>query len=436
MASQELISVNVVDMIKHSIPSSRKALRSTRKIKAKALKPSTVHKIGQIKDAESEVSEESVAYECCICRDDFPLAEGVVPCEAHFTCNECVVAAFDAALNSMELFPARCCTPLPRRLVEHLLSPEVIGAYKAKAKEYYTSCVLRVYCINDDCRRFIPGDRFDDNHAWYTVARCVCGTNTCVGCKQAWLGEQHLCIESNKSGTKPEWLPEYSSSCRIKQCPTCRVWIEHREACNHMTCCYCRHEFCFICLQPWSEEGFHEDKGCPPYGDPAAGYDDDGFEQNPRGLHRDTGYNREGLDRFGQNNLGQMIRYAEDSPMVENAHFNQEENGDLVDYDDRDEEAIELAIQRHWENWFERQNWDEEENGDEQGNWDEWENAAVENPGTEFTWDYTTVEAQEDDLEDPEQETTEQPENLDLRLARRVPIFASNPDPSPPPLPH
>jgi hypothetical protein len=93
-----------------------------------------------------------------------PYDEGVAPYEEHFLCNSCVVDSFDTAIKDTEAFPAQCCRPLPRRLIEHLLSPEIIEAYKTKAKEYYTSCVLRVYCTNDDCRKFVPEDQSNHHH--------------------------------------------------------------------------------------------------------------------------------------------------------------------------------------------------------------------------------------------------------------------------------
>ena len=69
-----------------------------------------------------------------------------------------------------------------------------------------------------------------------------------------------------------------------------------------MTCCYCRHDFCFVCLMPW-DGAPHDGDGCPSYGDPPAGYDSEGYELTVRGLHRDTGYDRQGLNRFGRDRL-------------------------------------------------------------------------------------------------------------------------------------
>jgi hypothetical protein len=152
--------------------------------------------------------------------------KGIIPCEEHFLCDSCAVDAFNAELNDMELLPAQSCKPLPRRLVEHILTSDVIEAYLAEAREYYFSRALRVHCVKKDFRRFIHIDEIDNHHAWYTIARCPCGTNTCVGCKEEWSDEHDRCLGSVESSAKPDWLPEYSEGCRIKQCPTCRMCIE------------------------------------------------------------------------------------------------------------------------------------------------------------------------------------------------------------------
>lgn len=83
-------------------------------------------------------------------------------------------------------------------------------------------------------------------------------------------------------------LPEYTASCRTKQCPSCRFSMELKDACNHMECPSCPFEFCFVCLSEW--DGPH--KGCPLYNDPDQGHDEEGFERSTRGLHVRTGINR------------------------------------------------------------------------------------------------------------------------------------------------
>jgi hypothetical protein len=122
------------------------------------------------------------------------------------------------------------------------------------------------------------------------------------------------------------------------------MWVEYKEACNHMTCCYCRYQFCFVCLKSWGGEGlgFHEGAGCPAYGDPPSGYDNEGFEINDRGLHRDTGYNRAGLDRLGLLRTSQITNaiqhagppvYYAAGGMAYNNYMDDDDDDDQDDFD-------------------------------------------------------------------------------------------------------
>jgi len=251
-----------------------------------------------LEDTVELVVEEEVKYECCVCGDGLPLSQSVATCTEHFMCNQCIIDAHDIALKDNEAFPAQCCTPLPLGLVEHLLSPETCTAYLKKTQEHNTPIDLRVYCCKEDCRSFIPVGQFDSiTYPLHTIARCKCGYDTCTECGKEWDGDDHIC-EEDEDDVRPDWMPEYSASCRIKRCPDCLTWIELKEACNHMLCSLCKSEFCFVCLQPWSSRstGFHKGEGCPAYGDPIEGYDDEGFELTKRGIHRDTGMNRDGLN--------------------------------------------------------------------------------------------------------------------------------------------
>jgi hypothetical protein len=185
-----------------TVTTSHKALRKARKTAVKATNdaPARVVADVEVQTQEPAPSDDIVKYECCICGEDFPVEEGVAPCISHFLCASCVVDAHNAALNDIDAFPVQCCNPLPPRAVEHILTPEVIAAYKAKIKEYNTHPVLRIYCVNDDCHMFIPVEKFED-HSLSTVAPCDCGTKTCVGCKDEWKDDRHKCLNA---GAKPD----------------------------------------------------------------------------------------------------------------------------------------------------------------------------------------------------------------------------------------
>ena len=101
--------------------------------------------------------------------------------------------------------------------------------------------------------------------------------------------------------------------------------MELSEACNHMTCAACNHSFCFICLLPWRR--FHDEEGCPVYGDLASGYDEEGYEVAERGLHLYTGRNREGQLREVNEETEYLVDEDEDE--------DDEMNGDFWSYLDQ-----------------------------------------------------------------------------------------------------
>lgn len=44
-----------------------------------------------------------------------------------------------------------------------------------------------------------------------------------------------------------------------KKCRECWVRIEKNEGCNHVRCESCGHEFCWVCLEPWTKHDFVAD---------------------------------------------------------------------------------------------------------------------------------------------------------------------------------
>lgn len=216
-------------------------------------------------------------------------------------CRPCLIQGVSLALSDPQCFPAQCCGSLNEYHVKQVVPAEQMALYENKSQEFRTPRPLRVYCANTECQHFIPLN-YHCHTDWFSVGYCQCGTQTCVGCKASWDDENHRCDELGSASGRPHGLPEFTPDCRIKQCPECRFAIELKEACNHMTCARCKHEFCFICMLPWT--GFHSDDGCPQYGEPAEGNDEEGYERGARGLHLDTGLDRDGADRDGADRIG------------------------------------------------------------------------------------------------------------------------------------
>lgn len=79
-----------------------------------------------------------------------------------------------------------------------------------------------------------------------------------MGCDQ-WVKWQQKVAE-----VKPEQLKstcsetENAANCywlvtHCKSCPNCKSPIQKNEGCNHMKCCKCKYDFCWVCLDAWKK---------------------------------------------------------------------------------------------------------------------------------------------------------------------------------------
>ncbi|KAK2784616.1 hypothetical protein FQN53_008334 [Emmonsiellopsis sp. PD_33] len=88
------------------------------------------------------------------------------------------------------------------------------------------------------------------------TVQCSCTHSFCFGCTlndhqpppctlvKKWLKK---CKDDSETAN---WI-----SANTKECPKCASTIEKNGGCNHMTCRKCKHEFCWMCMGPWSEHG-------------------------------------------------------------------------------------------------------------------------------------------------------------------------------------
>jgi uncharacterized ubiquitin-like protein YukD len=79
--------------------------------------------------------------------------------------------------------------------------------------------------------------------------RCSCAVEVCAICLKPeieHLGETKVCPQ--KETLPPEEIQAMLEK-GFKQCPCCKVFTEHTEGCDHMTCIVCRNHWCFRCCE-------------------------------------------------------------------------------------------------------------------------------------------------------------------------------------------
>lgn len=228
---------------------------------------------------------------CTTCTDAIPGPHLLI--ERNPICHPCFRHLFTLALTSESSFPASWANePLSPSRYAHILGPELLRAYHAKALEYTTPLQERVYCARTDpprrpapCGAFVGRGREDK-----ACVRCAeCMWYTCLRCEESFstadVGGEEVEIRHECDPRMNAELEERAFSGLVRGvdwqfCPNeeCRRRVELSDGCNHIRC-LCRAHFCFVCGYfvrdgegHWRREG-----GCPRFGkkgDERAIYDD------------------------------------------------------------------------------------------------------------------------------------------------------------------
>ena len=76
----------------------------------------------------------------------------------------------------------------------------------------------------------------------------TCKKRYCLGCRDDYH-PGNTCQE-NRAMKNPDaadqMFQDFLKGSKYKQCPSCKVWVERSEGCNHMKC-RCGMEFCYSC---------------------------------------------------------------------------------------------------------------------------------------------------------------------------------------------
>jgi len=220
---------------------------------------------------------------CTACLDPLPGPHLLI--DVHALCHACFRHLFVLALSNESSYPASWAgRPLSATRYAHLLGPDLLAAYSAKATEYACPPQERVFCSRaDPPRRPEPCGKFVgkwsgvggavvcvkcEDCAWYTCLRCeeTLSTGDVAGAEAAI---EHECDPRRDGELEERAFRGLKKGKEWQICPNeqCKRRVELSDGCNHMRC-VCRMHFCFICGNPvrdgeghWKKEG-----GCPRFG--------------------------------------------------------------------------------------------------------------------------------------------------------------------------
>ncbi|KAF7559691.1 hypothetical protein G7046_g4460 [Stylonectria norvegica] len=180
--------------------------------------------------------------ECVSCLDDFQ-PKDVVKLTCHSYCRECFIRLITASVQNEQQWPPKCClNEIPFRIILRYVPPNLKKTFQERAQEWEIPISERLYCHQADCGLWVKPKqiRYSKHHG-----RCDDGHLTCVICRGPDHGTED-CPQDNDMHLTNLLAEEEG----WKRCYSCNALVEHREACQHMTC-RCGTQFCYVCGLQW-----------------------------------------------------------------------------------------------------------------------------------------------------------------------------------------
>ncbi|XP_050680188.1 E3 ubiquitin-protein ligase RNF19A-like isoform X2 [Leptidea sinapis] len=193
---------------------------------------------------------------------------------AHRCCESCL-----RQYLTIEIFEARvpvCCPVCHENM--HPSDVRRIVDNQALFDKYEEFSVRRVLAADPDTR-WCPAPDCSFAVVATGCASCPkltclapeCGTSFCYHCKAVWHPTQ-TCDAARRSRQLQPRAPQPShpdmEHGEVKPCPRCSVLIVKVEdgSCNHMVCCVCGAEFCWLCMKEVSDLHYLSPSGCTFWG--------------------------------------------------------------------------------------------------------------------------------------------------------------------------
>ncbi|KAG5645784.1 hypothetical protein DXG03_005321 [Asterophora parasitica] len=214
-----------------------------------------------LKDLDMAVHPSGGDDICPICYDavSHPVELG---CK-HVYCMACMRHYLTSAAET-KIFPllcmgeeANCKVPIPIPVIQRFLIPQqfehlvnvVFSTYLERHPQDFK------YCITPDCTQIYRANT-------RTMLKCPsCFAEVCSSCHEE-AHEGMTCEErrERKAQEENQLNDNWAEMHGVKRCPSCQVYIEKTEGCNHMSC-RCGAHICWICMQVFPAGQIYEHLG-------------------------------------------------------------------------------------------------------------------------------------------------------------------------------
>ncbi|RWS08678.1 E3 ubiquitin-protein ligase RNF19B-like protein [Dinothrombium tinctorium] len=228
--------------------------------------------------------ESACMMECPLCLLELPVEcfPELTTC-SHRACFDCMqkYLKIEISESRINISCPECTEPIHPNDIRMILNDE-------KLMMKYESFMLRRVLMAEPDARWCPAP---DCGYVVVAAGCAscpklkcgrpgCGTSFCYHCKQEWHPDQTCdAARAQRNHSMPFPQNPMSSSLTfsrdsitqrddIKPCPCCKVLVIKMDdgSCNHMTCCVCGTEFCWLCMKEISDLHYLSPSGCTFWG--------------------------------------------------------------------------------------------------------------------------------------------------------------------------
>ncbi|KAJ5977303.1 hypothetical protein N7501_000645 [Penicillium viridicatum] len=183
------------------------------------------------------------------------------PC-GHKYCPSCLRRMSSTALNSPEMFPAKCCfQEIPAKALMEVMSPRNKKRYIIRWEENSIPPLERLYCPRERCGRWIPPKSSEAR-----LGYCVCPNCRAKVCSKC--GDLFHLAWSCSHDPETKATLELAKENNWQRCSNCLYLVEKVDGCNQIIC-RCGHRFCYLC-------GQRDRCDCPPRGMEDEDLDTDG----------------------------------------------------------------------------------------------------------------------------------------------------------------
>ena len=242
-------------------PLTRKSARfSLRKMFSKSQK-SLASEEGESSSEPSKKDEQTLMCNVCFAERPISMFPPLITCE-HRTCTECLKQYLTIAIREWRVMVScpECSEVFHPSDIKNILNDaHLFGKYEEFTLRRALVSIPDIrWCPAPDCGYAVIAA----GCASCPQLKCQrpgCKTEFCYHCRQIWHPNTTCDTARLRNSLEIRSLSSSerrgSSSEDMKSCPRCGALIIKMDdgSCNHMTCCVCGAEFCWLCMKEISD---------------------------------------------------------------------------------------------------------------------------------------------------------------------------------------